>query len=196
MHDDRGRLAVAGFRDGGPPGRDAGLRPSLTVARLQAGVTGSDGVIPRRAAGVLSARLVGGQRPRRVAAALRAHVRHHTPPGVTTAMRLRTAADPWAISHDAPGIRAASRALAKSFPRPPALVASGGTIPVVGALSRAGLPVILMGFARPDDGMHGPNERVDLGLLERGARACTRFYAELAATDAAAPRSDRIRAAA
>ena len=38
-----------------------------------------------------------------------------------------------------------------------------------------GAPVVLMGFARPDDGMHAPNERVNLPTLERGTVACARF---------------------
>jgi acetylornithine deacetylase/succinyl-diaminopimelate desuccinylase-like protein len=41
-----------------------------------------------------------------------------------------------------------------------------------------------MGFARPDDGMHAPNERVNLPTLHRGTAACARFL-ELVATGAA-----------
>ena len=32
-----------------------------------------------------------------------------------------------------------------------------------------------MGFALPSDGMHAPNERVNLPTLERGTVACARF---------------------
>ena len=61
------------------------------------------------------------------------------------------------------------------------LGAAGGTIPVVQQLREIlGVPVALMGFARPDDRIHGPNEKFHLANLARGAVACERFF-ELAA---------------
>ena len=55
------------------------------------------------------------------------------------------------------------------------LLRSGGTIPVVQLFAmRVAVPV-LMGFARPDDGMHAPNERVDLTALAAGARSLVHF---------------------
>jgi acetylornithine deacetylase/succinyl-diaminopimelate desuccinylase-like protein len=45
-----------------------------------------------------------------------------------------------------------------------------------------------MGFASPDDGMHGPNERFSLESLARGTDACVLFLGELAARMARAPR--------
>jgi acetylornithine deacetylase/succinyl-diaminopimelate desuccinylase-like protein len=42
------------------------------------------------------------------------------------------------------------------------------------------IPTALMGFARPDDGMHAPNERVDLDALAAGTRSCIHFLELLA----------------
>jgi acetylornithine deacetylase/succinyl-diaminopimelate desuccinylase-like protein len=59
---------------------------------------------------------------------------------------------------------------------------SGGTIPIVDLLQRRfGVPVVLMGFALPGDGMHAPNERVNLRTLERGTVACAHFLELVAA---------------
>ena len=59
---------------------------------------------------------------------------------------------------------------------------SGGTIPVVRLLREAlGIPVVLMGLTRPDDRIHGVDEKFHLSNLERGIAASTRFL-ELAAS--------------
>jgi acetylornithine deacetylase/succinyl-diaminopimelate desuccinylase-like protein len=162
----------------------AALRPSLTVSRLAAGGRRTDSIIPSRAAATVSLRLVADQRPAEIARQLRRHLADRTPPSVTTTIATRKASPPWTLPHETPQLRAAARALAASFPHPPVVLPSGGTIAVVSILARLGLPVIMMGFARPDDGMHGPDERADLTLLDRGAGACARLLAELAAPDA------------
>ena len=40
-------------------------------------------------------------------------------------------------------------------------------------------PVVLMGFGRPDDRIHGPDERFHLKDFHRGMEASARFWAEL-----------------
>jgi acetylornithine deacetylase/succinyl-diaminopimelate desuccinylase-like protein len=183
---DRAVLAHAGVAAGaGEPGwgafERATLRPSLTVARLAAGAKGADSVIPARAEATISLRLVPGQQPMEIAQRVRDHLARRVPPGLRLDVAFGKASRPWSAQRDAPVLTAAERALAASFPRPPARLPSGGTIPVVSALHDAGLPVALMGFARPDDGMHGADERVDLTVLARGTAACVRFLAELGA---------------
>jgi acetylornithine deacetylase/succinyl-diaminopimelate desuccinylase-like protein len=75
-----------------------------------------------------------------------------------------------------PGRCAAARALRQAFGAPAVFLRSGGTIPVVDALGQAlGAPVVLMGLARPRDGMHAPDERMHLPTLFRGIEASIRF---------------------
>jgi len=63
----------------------------------------------------------------------------------------------------------------------PVLLRSGGSIPVAGALAdRLRVPVVLLGFTLPDDGMHGPNEKLDLPVFWRGVRTCIGFAAAVA----------------
>jgi len=38
-----------------------------------------------------------------------------------------------------------------------------------------GVPPVLMGFASPDDGLHGPNERFSLRNFDRAVRTCIAF---------------------
>jgi acetylornithine deacetylase/succinyl-diaminopimelate desuccinylase-like protein len=58
---------------------------------------------------------------------------------------------------------------------------SGGTIGVVNHLREAlNLPVVLMGFALPDDRMHAPNEKLHLPNFHRGIATSIWFMAALA----------------
>jgi acetylornithine deacetylase/succinyl-diaminopimelate desuccinylase-like protein len=153
------------------------LRPSLDVVGLSAGEAGAAGgaTIPGRAVAKLSFRLVPGQDPRRVAVLLQRHLAMRSPVGLTVRTRFSKPARPVAIDPRHASIRAARTALHAGFGRSPALLRSGGTIPVVELFAtRVAVPV-LMGFARPDDGMHGPNERVDLAALAGGARSLVHF---------------------
>jgi amidohydrolase len=53
---------------------------------------------------------------------------------------------------------------------------AGGSIPIVPELGLAGAPVILTGIGLPDDGLHSPNEKLDLTQLWNGIRIFGRFF--------------------
>src|SRR5262249_30561321 len=42
----------------------------------------------------------------------------------------------------------------------PALIRSGGTLPIVPALTEKGIPTVITGFGLPDSNIHSPNERL------------------------------------
>jgi acetylornithine deacetylase/succinyl-diaminopimelate desuccinylase-like protein len=95
-----------------------------------------------------------------------------------------------------PLLRLARDAYREGFDRPAALVRSGGTIPVVTTLQEAlRAPVALMGFASPDDRMHGPDERFRLESFERGIRTSIGLLERLGRLTARSP-SERPRVAA
>ena len=50
----------------------------------------------------------------------------------------------------------------------PLLVRSGGSIPIVPALTGRGIPVIVSGFALNDSNIHSPNERLLAEYLPLG----------------------------
>ncbi len=155
------------------------LRPAVVVAGITAGSGGS--VVPARAVAHVNVRLVPDQDPAAVVAGFRRYVAARLPPGVRAAVRVRSAAPPVLLDRRHPAFRAAAAALAHGFGMAPAFLRSGGTIPVAGLLRAAlGVPVVLTGFARPGDRMHGVDERVHLSHLARGAAAAAKFL-ELAA---------------
>ena len=55
-------------------------------------------------------------------------------------------------------------------------IRSGGSIPIIPELGLAGAPVILTGIGLPDDGLHSPNEKLDLAQLWSGIQVFARFF--------------------
>ena len=55
-------------------------------------------------------------------------------------------------------------------------VRAGGSIPIVPELGQSGAPVILTGIGLPDDGLHSPNEKLDLDQLWSGIEIFGRFF--------------------
>jgi acetylornithine deacetylase/succinyl-diaminopimelate desuccinylase-like protein len=212
LHDTQGRITISGFydsvrpptREPGPPDaeilRAAGvargfgergftayeqttIRPSLTITGVSGG--GTKAVIPARARATIGLRLVPDQDPDVVERLVRMHLEHAVPPEVLLRVRTLSSAAPVTIDPHAPVLRAAPRAYARGFGAAPVLLRSGGTIPVVSALvERLRLPTVLMGFALPDDGMHGPNEKLHLPTFFHGIETSIAFLDELAALDA------------
>ncbi|HET8759304.1 MAG TPA: hypothetical protein VFM58_25015, partial [Solirubrobacteraceae bacterium] len=73
------------------------------------------------------------------------------------------------------------RALARACGREPALIRTGGTIPVLAAFAQRGVPVILSGFGLPQDNFHAPDESFALTSLDLGRRSARALYEDLAA---------------
>ena len=55
-------------------------------------------------------------------------------------------------------------------------IRSGGSIPIVPLLQQRKAPVLLAGIGLPDDGLHGPNEKLNLDQLWNGIRLFGRFF--------------------
>ena len=186
-------LAAGGAAPAGEAGFSAyertTLRPALTVTGLAAGYTGpgTQSAVPARAHARLSLRLVPDQDPEQARSAVCARLRALAPAGLTLRVRPGSASAPTSIDRLDPAFGVAARALRDAFGREPVFLRSGGSIAIVGTLQRLfGIPVVLMGFALPSDGMHAPNERVNLPTLHRGTAACARFL-ELIGTEFSSP---------
>ncbi len=165
------------------------LRPSLSVTGFTAGHSGPGpkGVIPCRAAAKLSFRLVPDQDPKDIERRFRGFIQRLIPPTVTVSLRTQVAARSALIQRHHPAMRAAFRAYRRSFGRAPVWVRSGGSIPIVSELRRTlGVPTVLLGFASPEDGMHGPNEKFSLKNFERGILTSTAFLEEMGRTNVSA----------
>jgi acetylornithine deacetylase/succinyl-diaminopimelate desuccinylase-like protein len=152
------------------------IRPALTVNGITGGYQGpgSKAVIPARALAKLNFRLVPDQDPAEIDRLFRKHIAQLTPSTVTSEVRTTLTAQPALIDRSHPALRAAALAYHAGFGRTPALLRSGGTIPIVNTLQEVfGIPTVLMGFALPDDRMHAPNEKFYLPNFRHGIS--TRF---------------------
>lgn len=157
------------------------LLPALTVGGLEA--RGNPSIIPSEAKAAFGIRLAPGQRPEQVALAVRHHLSRHLPSGARAYLSLRPGASTAASvprSHRA--IRAAVRACVRGFGVAPALLRSGGTIPIVSLLQRRyGIPSVMLGLTLPDDRIHSANERFRLENLRMGTATILHFMHEMAA---------------
>ena len=80
------------------------------------------------------------------------------------------------VSTDNKFVRAATEAMAEVFGKETVFVRGGGSIPIVGDFVRElGIPAVLMGFGLPDDNLHAPNEKFNLGNFHKGVESVVRF---------------------
>jgi acetylornithine deacetylase/succinyl-diaminopimelate desuccinylase-like protein len=173
-------------RPWGEPGYELherlGIRPTLEINGLVSGWTGEGAktVLPARALGKVSCRLVPDQQPREIEALIRRYVASLTPDTVRSEVR-RLHDGMWAVvDTSSPYMDAAARAYEFGFGKRPVYVREGGSIPVVGTFQQAlDAPVILMGFGLPDDNLHAPNEKFTLECFRKGIKTAIKFYEEL-----------------
>ena len=88
-------------------------------------------------------------------------------------------AEPALFDADSPPLQLARAAFEQATGKPPALVRSGGTIPLLAALSERGIQTIVSGFALPEDRIHAPNESFRLASVELGEKTSRALLLEL-----------------
>ena len=158
-------------------------RPTADINGIWGGYTeaGAKTVIPSEAHAKVSFRLVSDQDPLEVQEGFRRFVHERLPPGVQATFQEFSSAPPMLIPGDSRWVRAATASLKEEFGRAPVMKGGGGSIPVVEAFkSMLGLDSVLMGFALDDDKAHSPDEKFELSLFRRGARAHVRLLGRLA----------------
>ena len=159
-------------------------RPALTINGITGGYQGpgGKGVIPARALAKVSFRLVPDQDPREIERLFREHIARVVSLTVQAAIRTHMMAQPALLSRRHPALRAAAVAYRKGFGAAPVFVRSGGTIPVINMIRDVlNLPTALMGFALPDDQIHGPNEKFHLPNFYNGIVTCIWFLHTISA---------------
>ena len=158
------------------------IRPALIVTAVWAGDAAEKAGIPRRAGARVTARIVPDQNPIRVADLIRAHVRAVTPADVRADVTTRVASPPVLLPRQHPIIDAAARAVTRVWGKAPPFVRSGGSISVAGQFHvRLSAPVVLLGFGKPVDGAHAPNESLALDRFFGAIETIIQFIAECAA---------------
>ena len=167
------------------------MRPTLEINGMYGGYQGPGRktIIPSFGRAKLSARLVPAQDPEHVKAAVTAHLQRQAPPGVRVEIEPNGDVRAVETSRDHPAVAAAARAMERGFGKQPVFIGTGGTIGPVSSFDRIlGLPQVLIGVGLPDDAIHAPNEKFDLGQFYGGIETMAYLYDELAA---ALPHAER-----
>lgn len=158
------------------------FRPSLSVNGIKSGYQeeGPKAIIPSSASAKISFRLAQGQNPSHIETLFRDYIRSVSPPCMTVSIKKATAAMPVTVNPNNSFIKCAARAYEKAFHKPVKLIGSGGTIPIVNLLYEGlSMPVVMMGFALPNDNPHGPGEKFLLQNFQRGITTSIYFIQEL-----------------
>jgi acetylornithine deacetylase/succinyl-diaminopimelate desuccinylase-like protein len=152
--------------------------PTFEIHGIRGGFVGEGAktVIPAQATAKVSLRLVPGQQVKEVARALEQAVARVAPKWADVTVNLLHGGDPVQVDVSAPAFRVLDEAFEEVTGRRAVQVRAGGSIPIVPELGLAGAPVILTGIGLPDDGLHSPNEKLDLSQLWSGIEIFGRFF--------------------
>jgi acetylornithine deacetylase/succinyl-diaminopimelate desuccinylase-like protein len=138
-------------------------------------------VLPVQAAANVSIRLAPGQDVAEVAAAFERMLGEASPEGAELEVKLLSSGPPGVVPPDSKAIQLGQDAFERVIGTRPALIRSGGTLPVVPALVERGIPTILTGFSLPDANIHSPNERLLAEYVPLGIAAARALFEEFAA---------------
>jgi acetylornithine deacetylase/succinyl-diaminopimelate desuccinylase-like protein len=181
-----------------PPGReeiaDQGARPSdaraaeefylRTWAEPAVDVHGIEGgspqlqktVLPVQAEANVSVRLAPGQDRARIADVFQQLVREAAPEGAEVDVELWSSSEPGLVDPEAPAIQLGLDAFERALGARPLLIRSGGTLPIVPALAKKGIPTIVTGFALAESNVHSPNERLLVEYVPLGVEAARELF--------------------
>jgi acetylornithine deacetylase/succinyl-diaminopimelate desuccinylase-like protein len=159
-----------------------GARPTLEINGIWGGFTeeGSKTVLPARAHAKISTRLVADQQPADVRAQLEQFIGDRLPADVEWQLHEHTWGPGATMDYKSPYMQAAVAALEAVFEKPTIFKREGGSVPVVGMMQqKLGVDSVMLGFALPGDGIHGPNERQYLPNFFRGIETYIEFLTRL-----------------
>jgi acetylornithine deacetylase/succinyl-diaminopimelate desuccinylase-like protein len=154
---------------------------------------GTKTVIPSKAFAKISCRLVANQNPDRIREQVYRAIQERMPKDVTFELIDQHSAVPYVVvppdrsntPKDQPpplakAFRAADRAIADIFGKPPLYLREGGSIPIIADIKRiTGLDSVLFGLFLPEDNLHAPNESFSLSMMEKGIRTSERVLEEI-----------------
>jgi acetylornithine deacetylase/succinyl-diaminopimelate desuccinylase-like protein len=154
-----------------------GADASLDVNQISGGEPRT--LVPHVAHGAVSLRLAPGQRAADIGPELERLLREGAHPDADVGFKWQLA-DPSLFEPDLPALVLAAQAIERATGTAPALVRSGGSIPVVAEFAARAIPTIVSGFGLPDDDIHAPNESYRLESLELGSRTARELLTALA----------------
>ncbi len=152
--------------------------PTLEFHGIKGGFIGDGAktVIPAQATAKVSLRLVPGLERDKVFRWLEKAVAKLAPRWADVTVTMLHGGDPVEVDTSAPAFGVLDQAFDEVTGRKAVHVRAGGSIPIVPELGLTGAPVILTGIGLPDDGLHSPNEKLDLQQLSDGVKIFARFF--------------------
>ena len=160
------------------------LVPTLEFNGISGGYAGegTKTVIPSEASVKITCRLVAGQDPDTVFAAIRDHLAAVLPAGCTMDLhRHGPGSRSFALDPDLPGLAVAEDVLEGIMGARPLRVAMGATIPIGTVFAEhLGVGTVFFSFSTSDEDYHAPNEFYRLSSLRAGQIAWARLLDRLA----------------
>jgi acetylornithine deacetylase/succinyl-diaminopimelate desuccinylase-like protein len=138
-------------------------------------------VLPVEAVANLSIRLAPGQTVEEIAPEVERLLREAAPDGAELEVELWSSSPPGLVPPDAKAVQLGLDAFDRVLGRRPALVRTGGTLPIVPALAGRGIPTVITGFGLPDSQIHSPNERLVADYVPQGIAAARELFLAFAA---------------
>ena len=155
--------------------------PALDVNGIESGSPRlQKTVLPVHAVANVSIRLAPGQDVAVIARAFEHALRASAPDGAELNVQLLSSAQPGLVAPDAAAVQLAQDAFERVIGARPLLIRSGGTLPIVPALSNRGIPTIVSGFSLPDANIHSPNERLLVEYVPLGIATARALFEEFA----------------
>ena len=179
-------LGVAGARPADAAAAEEVYRrtfaePSLDVNGVESGSPHlQKTVLPVEAVANLSIRLAPGQKVEEIAPEVERLLRAAAPDGADLTVERWSAAPAGIMAPDARAIQLGLNAFERVLGRRPALIRTGGTLPIVPALADKGIDTIITGFSLPDAQIHSPNENLPAAYIPLGIETAKELFRELA----------------
>ena len=157
--------------------------PAITVTGIDvASVDDAVNAVQPYARAKLNVRVHPRQSAAEAQAAVIRHLEEARPFGIPLRAHAGATGDGFAAETDGPAYRAAFAAFSAAWGSEPQLIATGGAIPLVKALSEAAPDAEILLFGTTDGfaNIHGPNERVLVDEFEKAVLAEALFFREYA----------------
>ena len=157
-------------------------RPTCDVNGITTGyqAEGAKTVIPAKASAKVSMRLVPNQDPAKIHAGFEQAMRERCPKGIKLEVRNHSMTAALLVPLQLKAMDLAADAIKIGFGKSPTFMREGGSIPVVSVIKRMlNIDTLLLGFGLPDDRVHSPNEKFDLGAFHGGMRTAAALYSRL-----------------
>jgi acetylornithine deacetylase/succinyl-diaminopimelate desuccinylase-like protein len=178
------------------PSESVRFQPTLEFNGIGGGYQGegTKTVIPSKAFAKISCRLVPNQTPDGIKRLVMDAIRERTPRGVKVEFVDQHKGDPYVVVPPgrsntprdqspvlARAFRAADRAVAEVWGRPPLYLREGGSVPIIADIKRVtGLDSVMLGLFLPEDNLHAPNESFNLDVMKKGTDTARRIFSALA----------------